>query len=125
MTVNLRTIHPALAELIAACEAFRRLGFPPEEIFVTPTATCPATGKIVPAAVLRAQGLQFVVTAPVPYHLDFEKGWTDAIGAWNTASNADCDFLWFRSSIFKNKVAFLLSLYAKGFKITARNEWAN
>ena len=72
---------------LAMFEAFRRLGFAPEDIFV-------AYNVGIPVTILRTQGKQFVMNYP---HADeiptdeqaYIKGWQAADEAWNSPMSTE------------------------------------
>lgn len=72
---------PLFEAMLATFEAFRRLGFPADDIFAAWGERGPQ-----PAMVLRSQGREFVVTFPL-VHRDLPKTTDEFIEGWKAAAN--------------------------------------
>ena len=115
--MGLSKVHPALRELLAVFEAWRKLGFTSDQIYALPEAIAPDAG-LVPALVLRAQGRQFIITAPAPFpKAEFVDAWIKAAEAWNKGTDEERDVVWRGSVVYKHAVPLVTAMIAKGFNL--------
>jgi hypothetical protein len=107
-----------ILEVWAYHEAFLRLGFSPDDIFVS-VHTDPRAGQVF-GVILRAQGLQFIVNvANASNEKTFFAAWKrfseDLNG--NRLSKDELKQRWEKSKAFGQKVELLMALLDKGFEI--------
>lgn len=109
-------IHPVYRQAIGCHEAFRKLGFPSEEIFVLYQG-----GDSTLFVTLESQGKKFNVAVGrmVLTQGQFEKDWGEITTKINdgTVSQADLDAIWQDSMPAKDSTGFLLALYEKGIQV--------
>ena len=102
-------------EALAYHEAFRRLGFPADDIFF---AVSPKEAQVQ----LHSQGLQFacgVGLLPARYKTQAAstKLWAQACEVWNAADNKDiCESVWNFSHAKREIVGMLAAMTDKGFR---------
>jgi len=104
-------IPPILLEALAVHEAFRRLGFTPDEIFIRPAP--PRVYMLV-----RRSGMEFAVDAgenTVPMH-EFGAAWTQAAEWWN-AHPPEGEAVWNSSRVRANVVGLITALVDSGFAL--------
>jgi len=115
--VTIDDLHPTLREALALHESFRRLNFIPDEIYLLPRA------KDVHVTVKRGT-LQFNAFAGV-HELtipELVRKWTLSTKWWNeTATNDEQQQIFRDSKVFREKVAFVAAVIAKGFNVRAWN----
>ncbi len=106
----------AVKEALGYFEAFRRLGFPADDIFFTVYRSGTAQVQ------LHSQGLQFacgVGLLPARYKTQAAstKLWAEACEVWNAADNKDiCESVWNFSHAKREVVGMLAAMTDKGFK---------
>ena len=110
-------IHPVFREALGTHEAFRKLGFPAEDIYVhlNPDRTM--------LVVLKTQNKDFTVTVgsfnkSVTYQ-KWKNSWT-AVGLAvieRRVSEKVLDRIWRSCYVYRQKVEFLMGIYAKGITI--------
>lgn len=102
----------ALNEALAVHEAFRRLGFPADELFF-------AVYKDGLAVELRQGEREFVVRVAKPLGVDsalLTAAWTTKVEWWNTiATEEQRASIWQASQVANGGAVFVLGLAAKGF----------
>lgn len=136
---TLAALHPAMREMLAIFEAFRRYGFSSDDIYVTPYAKCPQTGRKEPAVMVRRFGKTFAVTTGIPFEGDdaaFSEAWGQAGSAWNSAAHTplgdgavggdpEVKSIWEGSRIASRLAELAVGLAGKGFAsvvLQAKNE---
>ncbi len=105
------TLEQALNEALAVHEAFRRLGFPPEDIFVGADIE-----KLF--VELRSQGKTLLVTCGEGIYdqADIERLWEAKATAWNTTMTfEEREAIYRPSSVLKQAIKLLFALRIKGF----------
>jgi len=104
-------IHPALRECLGYFEAFRRLGFPPDDIYFF-------LHRGVAYAKLMTQGREFTCSAGLMdcSSEDFMSEWTRVGNAFNAREIPDPDMrrICSECQAFSNSVVFMTSLTVKG-----------
>jgi hypothetical protein len=112
--IVVENLHPVVREMLAVHEAFRKLGFESDDIFVM-LDDPDGHAKVI----LRAQGKQFIVRMDGEWHAsvkDRMKAWEKAVEAWNgTMTDDDRQEIWQGSHIVENTAAFVIMLDSKGF----------
>lgn len=110
---NYESVSPAMREMLATHDAFRKLGFTPDDIFVHYNSD----GTVL-VAVHGKDDREFAVTCG---HVDlsregFVREWTRVVEAVRSASfpQADLDRMWIESLVYRERVTFVASLVAKG-----------
>lgn len=115
MTNRLAHLPQPVKEALGYFEAFRRLGFPADDIYF-------ALGpKGQAQTILRSQGLQFACDVgflPKVYHTEKAAGalWAEASTLWNEAEDAETKAIWESSHARSNAIPFLVALHEKGFR---------
>lgn len=117
-TVNVVVHGPAtldriLNEAVAAHEAFRKLGFPSDDIFM-----CKDAANVL-AVVLKSQGKEFILTVgevDEPDHV-WQARWTEKATWWNTAPDAEKLPVYAESAVRRNAELLVGCLLQKGFVI--------
>ncbi len=126
MTPRVLAIPEPLRDALAVHEAFRKLRFTPDEIFIHPT---PRGLQVV----LRAQEREFVVdvgprnmgrAAYITLCRDpqFVEKWSAAVELWNEGTDEERKSIWRDAPIIERSVEFVTGLVAKGFHLT-RGGW--
>jgi hypothetical protein len=110
--MKLADIPPLLKEALAVHEAFRKLAFTPDEIFIHPSTT-----KL-RVVVIRGDN-RFAVdvgvnTIPMA---EFERTWGEAVEAWNTGKDFEQKAIWENSAVRRDAVGFVVALLDKGFAV--------
>ncbi len=114
MSDRLKHLPQPVKEALGYFEAFRRLGFPADDIYF-------ALGpKGQAQTILRSQGLQFACNVgflPKRYHTEKASAalWTEAGTLWNEAEDAETEAIWEASHARNNAIPFMLALHEKGF----------
>ncbi len=119
MSSALKDYPHYIKEGLAYHEAFRKLGFPSEEIYFAHTDGKDGQG-IALAIVLLAQNLRFTCTIHTGLHeplKQIQDRWSAATEAWNKADDDDLDEIWTASEVCRNKVAFIAAMQSKGFRL--------
>lgn len=106
----------AVKEALGYFEAFRRLGYPPEDIYF---AVSGPAGHA--HSVLRSQGLQFICNTgilPAKYWTQEASAalWKEAAEMWNTVQNSERMSIWNFSHAKQNATGMLVALHEKGFR---------
>jgi len=116
--VKLGELHPVWREALAVHEAFRRLGFTPDEIVVAKIAD----GLVI----VGLQNLNYgwaVRTRELARDLDFkdvtdgefEREWARAVTIWNEqSSDAECSELFYSSVVFENQATLVTVMASRG-----------
>lgn len=104
---------PIFSEAWAAHEAFRKLGFPSDVIFMHRN---PDGGLHV---VLKHRGLQFAVTVGVVAADTWEADWTRFAEAVNSRQFSDVvlQTLWEQSAALRGSTPMLVAMHNKGFAL--------
>lgn len=113
-------LRPAIREALAAHEGLRRLGFPPEDIFLRPQTIKKGIHLI--HVHLRVQGHEFniAVAAFDGEEDELQKQWEKAVTWWNTeATDAQLDEIWSSSMMYRNGQELVAQLLSRGIKIPA------
>jgi len=121
-TTSLKDFPDYIREGLAYHEAFRRLGFPSDKIFLAHTD---GRGPVWLAVVLRAQDKEFicVIHPGLAEPLEqIQERWAAATMAWNSGTDSELDDIWVRSEVFSKKTEFLFKMLAKGFQLPADSE---
>jgi hypothetical protein len=107
-------IKPEYRQCLGFFEAFRRLGYKPDNIYFSMSGTGNALGI---SMVLVEEGRQFVcaVGRLEGTREEIEKGWEEASTWWNTTTEADREKNWLNSFVHNNSFSFMAALLAKGF----------
>jgi len=112
---------PALREALAVHEAFRRLGFTADEIFLKlgPMHGSPSVHTHL-QVVLRAQDKAFTVdidAAAAGVVDDVRASWQALVSWWNSPDTPELERkeLWTSSQVLKDGAAFCLALLERGF----------
>lgn len=113
--MDLKTQPLAYREAYGVFEAFRRLGFNPNEIFFCMNKH----GQV--WIELHSQGKEFIAHVgdmPGVEPDEIERGWNDLCLAIvdYTISDEDMETVWKESKAFKDSISLLASLKAKGFE---------
>lgn len=114
--MKLAELPQVFREALAYHEAFRRIGFAPDQI-------CVRFHEGAMAVVLKADGKTFTCAAPGPL-LDmdrpmFLREWARAVDTWTAATEAECALVWNESFVCNNSAAFTLALISQGIQIKA------
>jgi len=128
MPTHLREVPDYYKEALAYREAFRRLGFPSEQIFILVQQLRDTAGFVSIGMELRHPGPPFLkkflcdvaIVRDNPEHL--EVLWRRAVILWsnNATSNEERDEVWNRSHVKKNLLLLRHALIAKGIPIPAQ-----
>lgn len=110
-------IHPVLREALGMHQAFRKCGFPSEEIFVSFNPTLPPSMLVI----LKTQGKEFSVNVGIinMSQSKWEKAWTEVCTAVvdNRVNEEDLGVIWESCMAFRDKVGFVVALEVKGINI--------
>lgn len=113
--MKLTDLHPTIQEALALHEAFRRLKFPADDIFVIVGNAPEGPALFVQA---RRHGCEFTATAglyePPP---DFAERWAKVTAAWNgdgKTMTLDHKTIWEGSNVKRRVFDFVMAMYAKG-----------
>lgn len=119
-----KDIHPTIRQALGCHEGLRKLGFVPDDIFVTfnPDATM--------LVVLKTQGKQFAITVGFVRGVSreaWETMWSSAATAVRdgSVSQRDLDRIWQESLTRKQSLGFIAGLKAKGIRIPKESERLN
>jgi hypothetical protein len=108
-------VLPAFREALAVHEAFRRLGFIPDQLFVTLDSESQLF------VILKHRGQDFAVCCGELSltEAEFHEQWPALITAVNAGymTEADMTSIWTNSYVYQNKVRFILAIKAKGIAI--------
>lgn len=100
-------LDPVIEWQLAVYEALRRIGFTPEEIFVS------WAKEIGPISVLRAEGKQFVIRPEGPACSltpeEYSTAWIDAAGWWNRGATDEERLTIYRTHFTEDVLAHLIS----------------
>lgn len=136
--MKLKDIHPTFQEALGIHEAFRKCGFPSEEIFVylnpdvqyvnSPgvdgsgsSDTFDKPGRREMLVVLKTQGKEFRVTVGI-----IEMSYNTWQAAWKSlctdvierrVNQRELDLIWQNCRAFKDKLSFVMAIGAKGIVI--------
>lgn len=119
MTASLKDFPDYIKEGLAYHEAFRKMGFPPEEIFFGHTDGSDGQGIAI-AIVLQAQGKRFTCTIHTGLQEPLKQvqdRWSAATAAWNVADDDELDAIWTKSEVCRRKVEFIAAMQARGFRL--------
>lgn len=119
-----KDIHPTIRQAIGCHEGLRKLGFVPDDIFVSlnPDATM--------LVVLKTQGKQFAITVGLVRGVARET-WQ---AMWSTSATAvrdgslsqpDLDRIWRESLTHKRAFDFIAAIQSKGIRIPRESERLN
>jgi hypothetical protein len=114
--MKLLELEQYLLEALSYFEAFRRLGFRSDDIYL---AIGGREAPVIVQIVLQAQGKSFSCNvAVVPKSRDeVQAAWKMAAEIWNTAAEEERKMVWRKSHVLRNSVDFLAALISKGFSI--------
>lgn len=110
-------VPPALRECLAAFEAYRRLGYQADDIFMIRGAN----GLFMQ---LKEGAKEFIVAGGMWRGTDDQlmKLWTECCAAWNGGFNeAQKQEIWEASFVRQNSVALVAAMKVKGFDIGRRD----
>lgn len=112
-----------LHEVWAIHQAFRKLGFSADNIFVTNDGIDRARGIVCVSVVLKTHGTLFCVTTdPVDDYDQFRTEWLAFLETANThMSELELARIWARSHVSKQTVALVHALMAKGIPVNAKH----
>jgi hypothetical protein len=114
-----KEVSEVIREALCLHEAFRRLGFPSEDIYVLG----PQAGRI--GVAVQKTGKSFAVEVGQQCHLSdeaFEKLWDRAVVWFNEeASEDELQEMWENSKVLKNSTLLVSELQARGFPLSL--EW--
>lgn len=119
--MTLAELHPIWREALATYETFRRLGFTPDDIHLGKLNDGRVTLGI--ASVCFASVLIPAGDPKAAYafkdHDDstLVKNWQEACDLWNVGDEAELQEIYATSTIFRDKVAFMVSLQCAGIEI--------
>jgi len=112
--MKLAQLHPALQEALAVHEAYRRLGFAAEDIYISQQ-----NGNLF--CILKTQGKDFVICVGALAECELEELtelWGAATYLWNeVAPEAERQALWENSCILHDATGFVMALTEKGILI--------
>jgi len=134
--MKLEDIHPVLREALGIHEAFRKCGFPSEEIFVAlnPPATFlsmfdPNYARRSILVILKTQDKEFSVNVGyIDLKLpEWEKTWTALCLAVinHEVTEEDLDVIWQSCMAFQDKVGFVTAISDKGIDIPGPKDLLN
>jgi len=118
--MTLTELHPVWKEALAICEAFRRLGFTPDDIFLARHTD----GRLMIG--IRSVNFACVVCLPNYDHVwDFKnatheelvEGWKEATTCWNTGAEKECREIFDTSFVRANATLLLADLYQANIQL--------
>lgn len=114
--MNLSDLHPTLKQALGFFEAFRRMGFTPDEIYAA-YGSLGQKGRV--QIILKAQDRIFSCDAGlVDYREDeFKKRWEEASHLWNNATQEETKIVWDASYARKNATQLIMAMSGRGFVI--------
>jgi len=110
-------------EALCIHEAFRKMGYPSEEIFIGFAGSNSNKGILV-QVILKSEGKQFACDVLVVKGVPTDKlveTWKRSAHLWNTSSDSQKMKLWNTSIVRKDSVGFVASLVLKGFAPKRKN----
>ena len=144
--MKLKDIHPTFQEALGIHEAFRKCGFPSDEIFVLlnpdvqyvnspgvdgsgSSDTFDKPGRREMLVVLKTQGKEFRVTVGIVImsYTTWEAAWKSVCAAVmeRRVNERDLDTIWQNCRAFRDTVSFVLAIRAKGIVIPGNQDGWN
>lgn len=110
--MRLVDVPPILKEALAVHEAFRRLAFTPDEIFISPSKE-----KVHVMVIRGAHRFAVCVGENTIPLVQFEDVWMAATSAWNTGVALEQRAIFENSLVRRDAVGLVMALIDKGFSI--------